>query len=350
MKAMILQEICEIDTGDNNRKYPSLPYREDPLNMADLPDPEPGTRELLIRVDVCGACHTELDIIEGRLVPPVLPIVPGHQAVGIVEALGPGSEGHKTGDRVGVAWINRSCGECGFCLRGNENLCRDFQATGKDVNGGYARYMNVHEDYAYPIPDLYTDSQAAPLLCAGIIGYRAIKLTGIKPGEILGLYGFGASAHIAIQIARHWGCKVFVFSREKDGIHHELAKNLGADWIGTTTEVPPEKMDRAIDFTPVGLPVVHAMKNLERGGRLVINAIRKVNRIPEMDYTSDLWYEKELKSVANVTRNDALEFLPLAAEIGIIPEVHEYELREANSVLKILKQGNINGAAVLKVS
>lgn len=350
MKAMILNEVCEIDTGDKNRKYPSLPFRKDPLSMEDLPDPVPGTGELLIKVDVCGACHTELDIIEGRLVSPSLPLVPGHQVIGRVEALGAGSTSHKVGDKVGVAWINGSCGECIFCSRGDENLCMDFQATGKDIDGGYAEYMTVHEDYAYPIPDLYTDSRAAPLLCAGVIGYRAIKLTNIKPGEILGLYGFGASAHIAIQIAKHRDCKVFVFSRKKDGIHHELAKRLGADWIGTTGEAPPEKMDRAIDFTPVGEPVVHAMKNLERGGRLVINAIRKVNRIPEMDYTFDLWHEKELKSVANVTRNDALEFLPLAAEIGIIPEVHEYELQEANSVLRMLKQGNIKGAAVIRTS
>jgi propanol-preferring alcohol dehydrogenase len=350
MKAMILPEICEIDTGKNNRKYPDIPFKDNPLRMTELPDPEPDTHEIVIKVDVCGACHTELDIIEGRLHPSVLPIVPGHQVVGRVEALGPGSGKHEIGNRVGVAWINRSCGKCKFCKGGNENLCEDFRGTGKDVNGGYTQYMSVHEDYAFPIPDLYTDSQAAPLLCAGVIGYRAIKLTEIKPGEVLGLYGFGASAHIAIQIAKHWECKVFVFSREKKGGHYDLAEKLGADWIGSTTETPPEKLDRAIDFTPVGLPVQHAMRNLEKGGRLVINAIRKVDKIPEMDYTLDLWHEKELKSVANVTRNDALEFLPLAAEIGILPETHEYELQEANNVLKILKQGNINGAAVLKIN
>lgn len=350
MKAMVLKEICEIKTRDNNRKYPDIPLKDFPLEMTDLPEPEPGFHEVLVKINVCGACHTELDEIEGRLAPPFLPVIPGHQVVGKIVASGPGSSKYEVGDRVGIAWINMSCGNCKFCSRGDENLCRDFHATGKDVNGGYAQYMAVHEDYAYPIPEIFSDSQAAPLLCAGVIGYRALRLTDIKPGEILGLYGFGASAHIAIQIAKYWGCKVFVFSRKKEGPHYDLAKRLGAEWIGSTADRPPEKMDRAIDFTPVGLSVVHAMKNLEPGGRLAINAIRKINNIPEMNYASDLWDEKELKSVANVTRKDALEFLPLAEKIGIFPEVQEYKLRDANRVLKMLKQGDINGAAVLRIS
>ncbi|GAI38694.1 unnamed protein product, partial [marine sediment metagenome] len=266
-------------------------------------------------------------------------IVLGHEIVGSVEALGSGVTKFKAGDRVGVAWIYSSCGKCDFCLRGDENLCDQFQATGLDANGGYAQYTVVSEDFAYPIPERFSDSQAAPLLCAGVIGYRALRLSGIKPGKILGLYGFGASAHIAIQVAKHWNCKVFVFTREGQKDHQNLAKELGADWVGATRDTPPEKLDCAIDFTPVGEPVKEALGILHKGGRVVINAIRKINPIPELDYAKYMWYEKEIKSVANVARRDAEEFLPLAAQIEIIPTVTEFELDQANQALVLLKQG-----------
>jgi propanol-preferring alcohol dehydrogenase len=276
-------------------------------------------------------------------------LIPGHEIVGRVENLGSKVTRFEKGDRVGIAWIYSSCRKCKFCIRGYENLCRYFQATGLDAHGGYAQYIVVPEDYTYPIPKNFTDSEAAPLLCAGVIGYRAIKLSGIEPGGTLGLYGFGASAHIAIQIAKYWGCKVFVFSRKVSGVHHKLALRLGADWIGTTESTPPERLDCAIDFTPVGEPVRQAMKNLQKGGRLVVNAIRKIDKVPELEYAEHIWHEKELKSVANVTRQDALEFLPLAAEIGITPEVEEFDLENANHVLRMLKQGEIHGAGVLRI-
>ena len=278
-----------------------------------------------------------------------LPLIPGHQVVGIIEDLGPEVSYLKKGDRVGIAWIYHSCGECKFCRRGDENLCDKFKGTGFDANGGYAQYMTVEDEFAYPIPDYFSDSKVAPLLCAGVIGYRALRLSGIKPGQTLGLYGFGASAHIAIQVAKYWGCKIFVFSRKIKGDHHILAEKLGADWVGTTMDTPPERLDGVIDFTPAGEPVRQALKNLDKGGRVVINAIRKIEQIPELDYTNHVWYEKELKSVANVARKDAMEFLPLAAEIGIEPEIREFKLEEANQALIMLKQGKIRGAAVLRI-
>jgi propanol-preferring alcohol dehydrogenase len=280
----------------------------------------------------------------------LLPIVLGHEIVGRVEALGPDVGAFKIGDRVGIAWIHSSCGECKFCNRGDENLCDQFQATGLHSHGGYAQYSVVSEDFAYPIPDKFSDSQAAPLLCAGVIGYRALKLSGIKPGQTLGLFGFGASAHIAIQVAKHWNCRVFVFSRRGQTDHQNLASKLGAEWVGATGDTPPKKLDCAIDFTPVGEPVREALRVIEKGGRVVVNAIRKMNPIPEMEYSDYLWQEKELKSVANVTRQDALEFLPLAAEIGITPEVQEFELEDINRALVRLKRGLMSGAGVLRVS
>ena len=336
MKAMVIKKICQME--------------EKPLELVNLPVPVPDSGQILVRVSACGVCHTELDEIEGRVPPSRFPMILGHEIVGRVEASGPGATRFKKGDRVGIAWINWACGECSFCLKGEENLCDKAKWTGKDAEGGYAEYTVVPEDFAYPIPERFSDLQAAPLLCAGVIGYRALRLSEMEDGKILGLYGFGASAHIVIQVAKYKypNCKVFVFTRGKD--HRELALKLGADWVGATEDTPPEKLDRAIDFTPVGIPVREALRNLEKGGRVVINAIRKRTPIPELDYAEHLWHEKEVKSVANVTRRDAEEFLPLAAEIPIVPEVQEFRLEEANEALVLLKEGKIRGAGVLNIT
>jgi propanol-preferring alcohol dehydrogenase len=279
-------------------------------------------------------------------------LVLGHEIVGRVESLGPRASKFKESDRVGIAWINWACGRCSFCLKGEENLCDKAKWTGKDVDGGYAQYTLVPEDFAYPIPERFADLQAAPLLCAGVIGYRALRLTGMQDAEVLGLYGFGASAHIVIQIAKYKypNGRVFVFSRPEQREHRNLARKLGADWTGATGDTPPQKLNYAIDFTPVGVPVREALRNLEKGGRVIINAIRKTTPIPELDYTEHLWYEKEVKSVANVTRRDAQEFLPLAAEIPIVPEIQEFALEEANEALILLKKGRIRGAGVLSLT
>ncbi len=323
------------------------PIEQKPLRMEDLPDPVPSPGEILVRVSVCGVCHTELDEIEGRL-QSKLPVVLGHQVVGKVAALGSGTKKFQLGDRVGIAWIYSACGQCGFCQRGDENLCSDFKGTGCHVNGGYAEYTVVPEGYAYFIPPGFSDSQAAPLLCAGAIGYRDLALSGVKKGQALGLFGFGASAHIVIQVAKHWGCDVFVFTRSEE--HRELARKLGASWTGGPEDQPPRKLNCAIDFTPVGETVVNALKVLEKGGRLVLAVIRKRNPIPPLDYSQHLWDEKEIKSVANLTRKDAENFLSLAAEIPIIPEVQEFQLEEANQALILLKQGRIQGSGVLKIA
>ena len=341
MKAMVLNKIA--------------PIEEKPLQLEDLPIPQPAPGQIRVKVSACGVCHTELDEIEGRL-QPVLPVIPGHEIVGTVEDVGPETAGFKLGDRVGIAWINSACGKCHFCRDGNENLCPQFRGTGCDANGGYAEYTVVHEDFAYPIPDRFTDTQAAPLLCAGAIGYRALRLTGLRDGRTLGLFGFGASAHIVIQIAKHKfpNTRVFVFTRPQQTEHCRLAEKLGADWVGATGDNPPQKLDAAIDFTPAWRPIVEAAKVLEKGGRVVINAIRKEQKdkdtLLKLDYPTHLWLEKEIKSVANIAKADAEEFLPLAAEIPIIPQVREFELQEANEALILLKQGKVQGAAVLKVS
>lgn len=335
MKALIIERISPVETR--------------PLKLVELSNPIPEVGQIRIRVSACGICHTELDEIEGRVAPSRFPIVPGHEIIGRVDYLGPGATRYKIGDRVGIAWINWACGKCSFCRNNKENLCYKAKWTGKDVNGGYAQYTVVSEDFAYPIPDKFTDSMAAPLLCAGVIGYRALKLSGLKDKDILGLYGFGASAHIIIQLVKYKypQARVFVFSRSGQKEHQNLAIKLGADWVGTTEETPPEKLNCAIDFTPVGMSVREALKNLQRGGRLTINAIRKITTIPELDYTEHLWYEKEIKSVANVTRKDAQEFLPLAAQIPIVPEIKEYEMKDINEALVLLKQGKMHAAGVL---
>jgi len=332
MKAMVLKGIS--------------PIEKEPLKMMDLPDPVPGSKEILIKISACGICHTELDEIEGRL-PPKLPIVLGHQIVGKVVKLGPGAIKFNLGDRVGIAWIHSACEKCHFCKEGKENLCLEFQGTGWHVNGGYAQYTVVSEDFAYLIPERFSDAQATPLLCAGAIGYRDLILSNIKKGQTLGLFGFGASAHIVVQIAKYWGCNIFVFTRGSE--HRKLAKKLGASWVGGAEDEPPEKLHYAIDFTPVGETVPQALKALEKGGRLVLAVIRKRNPIPPLDYAQLLWDEKEIKSVANITRKDAQEFLLLAAEIPIIPEVQEFKLEEANRALILLKQGKIQGAGVLRM-
>jgi len=323
------------------------PVEREPLRIEDLPDPVPGPGEILVKVSVCGVCHTELDEIEGRL-QSKLPVILGHQVVGKVAALGSGAKRFQLGDRVGIAWIYSACGKCRFCQRGNENLCLEFKGTGCHVNGGYAQYTVVSEGYAYLIPQRFSDSQAAPLLCAGAIGYRDLALSGIQRGQTLGLFGFGASAHIVIQVAKYWGGEVFVFTRSEE--HRELAKKLGASWTGGPEDQPPRKLNCAIDFTPVGETVVNALSVLEKGGRLILAVIRKKNPIPSMDYSKHLWDEKEIKSVANITRKDAEDFLSLAAEIPVISEVEEFQLAEANEALILLKQGRIQGSGVLRVA
>jgi len=338
MKAMLLDRISLVE--------------EKPLKLVELPTPIPGENQILVKVSTCGVCHTEIDELEGRVAPSRLPMVLGHEIVGRVESLGQATGKLRKGDRVGIAWINWACGHCTFCLKGEENLCEKAKWTGKDAYGGYAQYTVASEDFIYRIPENFTDVKAAPLLCAGVVGYRALKLSGMEDGEVLGLYGFGASAHIIIQVAKHKypHGRVFVFTRPKRREHQNLAKKLGADWVGATNDTPPEKLNCAIDFTPVGEPVRQALRNLQKGGRVVINAIRKTTPIPELDYTEHVWHEKELKSVANVTRRDAKEFLPLAAEIPIVPETQEFNLEEANEALILLKEGKMHGAGILRMA
>ena len=340
MKALVLNKTALIENK--------------PLVFQDLPIPQPGKKQIRVKISVCGLCHTELDEIEGRL-QSKLPVILGHQIVGKVESLGVGATKFRLGERVGIAWINSACGKCAFCRQGNENLCPEFRGTGCDADGGYAQYTVVSEDFAYSIPDIFSDSAAAPLLCAGAIGYRALKLTGLRDGQIIGLFGFGASAHIVIQIVKYKypNSKVFVFTRAGQKDHQDLATRLGADWVGATGEIPPEKINCAIDCTPAWNPIVEALKVLEKGGRIVINAIRKENKDKEsllqLDYPIHLWQEKEIKTVANITHQDAEEFLPIADEIPIIPEVQEFEFEQVNEALILLKQGKMQGAGVLKI-
>lgn len=342
MKAMVLNQLCRLEETQT------------PLELVHLPDPVPGEKELLVQVSACGICHTELDEIEGRTPPPRFPVVLGHQVVGRVAATGARATRFKAGDRVGIAWIYSACGRCKFCREGNENLCQEFKATGRDANGGYAEYMTVPEEFAYKIPAVFSDSEAAPLLCAGAIGYRSLRLANLKDGQNLGLVGFGASAHLVLKMAQHHypNAQVFVFSRSEQ--ERAFAQELGATWAGDILEQSPEKLDAMIDTTPVWKPIVEALKNLERGGRLVINAIRKEevdkDSLLRLDYPTHLWLEKEIKSVANVSRKDVGEFLELAARIPIKPEFQEFALEEANAALVELKTRRIRGAKVLRVA
>ena len=341
MKAMVLTKLGRVEEG------------QPPLELVELPDPVPGEGEILVRVSTCGVCHTELDEIEGRTPPPHLPVIPGHQVVGRVAAAGNHAHVFSVGERVGVAWIFSACGKCPACLSGNENLCPDFKATGRDANGGYAQYMTVPEGFAYRIPGGLTDSEAAPLLCAGAVGYRSLRLSGLEDGQSLGLTGFGASAHLVLKMVsyRYPHTKIYVFSRSET--ERAFARELGATWSGDFGDEPPEKLNSIIDTTPAWRPVVEAMRVLAPGGRLVINAIRKEEvdkgALMQMDYPTHLWMEKEIKSVANVTRGDVSELLALAVEAGIKPEYQEYGLEDANRALIELKTRKIRGAKVIKL-
>ena len=352
MRAMILDELGPLDRSPK------------PLRLAELPDPSPGAGEVLIRVSTCGVCHTELDEIEGRTPPPELPVVLGHQVVGRVEEVGPDPDGEgetrgtmgeapRAGDRVGVAWIYSACGRCVHCREGNDNLCSEFRATGRDANGGYAQLMVAPRDFVFPIPANFNDAEAAPLLCAGAIGYRSLRLAEISDGDPLGLTGFGASGHLVLKMVRHRfpNTDVHVFARSES--ERAFALELGAVWAGDTADRPPQGLAAIIDTTPVWKPVVEALRCLRPGGRLVINAIRKEDHDKELllrlDYGEDLWMEREIKSVANVASRDVSEFLELAAEIPILPEVQEYELEDANRALQELRKGKIRGAKVLRI-
>jgi len=324
------------------------PVETDPLVAADPPRPEPGPGEVLLRVRACGVCHTDLHIVEGELAPHRLPVVPGHQVVGTVEAVGPdgAAAGLAPGQRVGVTWLFRACGACAACRRGEENLCPSAQFTGYDVDGGYSTWMVADRRFVFPLPERFDDVSAAPLLCAGVIGYRALRRAEVAPGAAVGLYGFGASAHLAIQVARHWGCRVYVFTRSE--AHRRLAEDLGAVWTGPADAAPPEPLDSAVSFAPAGQVIPRALAALRPGGTLAINAVY-LDRLPEMPYTL-LYGERTLRSVANLTPRDAREFLALAAEIPVRTEVERYPLREANAVLRRLKARAVQGAAVLEVA
>ncbi len=316
-----------------------------PLVRQDRPRPDPGPGEVLLRVRCCGVCHTDLHIVEGELPPVKLPVIPGHQVVGIVERVGPGVAGPAVGTRVGVAWVFASCGACDACGRGEENLCQRITFTGYHVDGGYAGYMVARADYVYPLPPAFDDVHAAPLLCAGIIGYRTLRLSGVRPGERLGLFGFGASAHLAIQVARQWGCEAYVFTRSPS--HRRLAERLGAAWVGGLDDQAPRDLDAAAVFAPVGVVVIEALRRLRRGGTVAINAVH-LDGVPPFDYGL-LYWERVLRSVSNSTRRDGIEFLQLAGSIPIQVHPQLFPLAEANRALAALKRGEVDGAAVLEI-
>ena len=342
MKALLLYDIQNLEESSQ------------PLLLSEIPTPEPKEDEVLIKVHVCGVCHTELDEIEGRTAPSQLPMILGHQVVGRIVKIGGSVDGFSIGDRIGVAWIFSSCGRCEYCLKGNENLCDDFQATGRDAYGGYAEYMTAPASSIHQIPESFEDSQAAPLLCAGAVGYRSLKLTDLVNGQNLGLTGFGASAHLVLKLCRYLfpDTRIFVFARKQS--ERDFALELGATWAGDITDNSPEKIDAIIDTTPVWKPVVEALANLKKGGKLIINAIRKEDSDKEylknLNYQQHLWYEKMLRSVANVTVQDVSEFLELAAGAEIKPYVQEFAMEEANKALIDLKFKKIKGAKVLRIS
>lgn len=339
MRAMVLQEYSDVETN--------------PLKLKEVPIPRPEAGEVRIKVNYCGVCRTDLHIVEGELKAPALPLIPGHQIVGFVDEVGPGTQDKKegarsvkVGDRVGVPWLYDTCGHCEYCRSGRENLCDNMRFTGYSVNGGYAEYVVAPVESLVPIPDSFSDLDAAPLLCAGVIGYRSLRVVGLKPGETLGLFGFGASAHLAIQVARYWGCRVMVFTRKKE--HQELALKLGAVWAGQPGETPPHACDRIITFAPAGYIIPLALNVLKKGGSLAINAVH-MDKIPEMDY-SLLYWEKNIVSVANLTHQDAEEFMALAARIPLSVSTQVFPLEKANEALAKLKKGTIVGEAVLKIN
>ncbi|MFH1330676.1 MAG: zinc-dependent alcohol dehydrogenase family protein [Actinomycetota bacterium] len=321
------------------------PIENAPLRLADLPDPAPGPGELLVEVAACGVCRTDLQLVEGDLEARHLPIVPGHQIAGRVAALGPGTTGWAVGDRAGVGWPAGSCGVCGFCRSGRENLCEQARFTGWDRDGGYAERAVVRADWAVRLPGRFPDPAAAPLLCGGVIGYRSLRICGIRPGGRLGLYGFGASAFLAIQVAVHWGCEVYVATRSP--AEQRRAREMGAVWAGPYEEPPPVPLDAAVTFAPVGEVVVAALRALDRGGVVAVNAIH-LDRIPGFPYRH-LWWERQIRSVANSTRRDAAEFIDLAARIPVRTVADTFPLEEANTALARLKRGEVSGAAVLVV-
>jgi propanol-preferring alcohol dehydrogenase len=330
MKAMVLSR-----TGDVSDNRLELRERE-------VPKPEAG--QVLVKIHVCGVCRTDLHVVEGELPGTTLPLVPGHQAVGIVAQVGREVQEVREGDRVGLAWLQGTCDRCEFCASGRENLCEAARFTGYRVDGGYAEYAVLPARFAYPIPPDFSNEEAAPLLCAGIIGYRALRLSGIKPGQRLGLYGFGASAHIAIQIARHWGCQVYVSSLKAE--HQELARKLGAVWVGGATEMPPDKLHGSIIFAPAGELVPPALRALERGGTLALAGIH-MSPIPSLDYDRDVFGERVIRSVTANTRQDGIDLLREAAAIPIKPHTVRFPLEQANRALQELKAGSFQGAAVL---
>ena len=315
-----------------------------PLQLHERPTPIPKAGQVLVKIHVCGVCRTDLHVVEGELPDIALPIIPGHQAVGTVVQLGTGVSEMAVGDRMGIAWLQGTCGQCEFCISGRENLCLKALFTGYQVDGGYAEYAVVPARFAYPIPPVFSDDEAAPLLCAGIIGYRALRLSSIQPGQRLGLYGFGASAHIAIQIARHWGCQVYVSSLKPE--HQKLARELGAVWVGGASEIPPDKLHGSIIFAPAGELVPPALRALERGGTLALAGIH-MSPIPSLDYDRDVFGERVIRSVTANTRQDGIDLLREAAAIPIKPHTVRFPLEAANRALQKLKAGNFQGAAVL---
>lgn len=332
MRAMVLDQTNDVTTG--------------PLRLEDRPVPVPTPDQVLIKIHVCGLCRTDLHVVEGELPDISFPLIPGHQAIGTVMQAGSAVSDVKEGDRVGIAWLQGTCGQCEFCTTGRENLCLKATFTGYQVDGGYAEYATVPARFAYPIPSIFSDEEAAPLLCAGIIGYRALRLSGIKPGQRLGLYGFGASAHIAIQIARHWGCQVYVSSLKPT--HQALARQLGAVWVGGATEMPPDKLHGSIIFAPAGELVPPAMRALDRGGTLALAGIH-MSPIPALDYDRDVFGERVIRSVTANIRQDGLDLLREAAAIPITPHTIRFPLEQANRALQELKAGSFQGAAVLTI-
>ncbi len=332
MKAMVLDRSANVGAG--------------PLQLCDVPAPELGPGQVLVRVRICGVCRTDLHIVEGDLPPGKRPLIPGHETVGIVDQTGAGVRSVKEGDRVGIAWLQGTCGRCEFCRSGRENLCTKAVFSGYHVDGGYADYALVSEAFTYPIPSVISDEEAAPLLCAGIIGYRALRLSGVQPGQRLGMYGFGASAHVTIQVARHWGCSVYVCSLREE--HRTLARELGATWVGGAMETPPEKLHGAIVFAPAGEIVIPALRALERGGTVALAGIH-MSPIPAIDYDRDLFGERTIRSVTANTRQDGLDLLRDAAAIPIRSRTQRFKLEDANRALQQLKAGRIQGAAVLEI-